>query len=256
MSTKTKKDPLEPFSDLVLDRMQPILTQWAKTSGVTDAEVSGLSHSKPNIQEKKRSSSSYEQYWEQWLRILIELYPSLETLDHSAVYLPNFPRKQNYRFHKINEATWLRYHTEMHLHEVYVLYNRLITFIKKVQRLAKQHKDTSGETTAQELHRSVQRTFDAIVSARGSHVHTKRFSDSDLYELEGLILLTSTGKMKKFRPARRIKTFLTVAKLEKQLKKNNKDIKLVCSVVSEKMTPIIKRHEPKQPKKTKRRIRK
>ena len=119
-------------------------------------------------------------------------------MSHSLVYLANFPATRAFRFHRLSEADWLRYHIETYLQETYVFYSRLNRLLRKLEKRAIACSDKSGVASVRNMKNAVSAAFATVVKTRGGHVHQYRF-DAELRDLDCVVLLTRSGELRKFR---------------------------------------------------------
>jgi len=84
---------------------------------------------------------------------------------------------------------YLSYHISFYLQEVYILKERMKKYAKKIMRLRRNRDlvvNSSKYTKAIDV---VEQSLSPIVSARGSHVHDRPFSDEDMRMLGGYSFL-------------------------------------------------------------------
>ncbi len=127
----------------------------------------------------------------------------MNRLDQALAYLSHYPASRTFRFHGLSEASWLRYHIEVHLQETYVLSERLGRFLRKAEKAAINARDKAGVSSVTKLKRALDAFLKSVVATRSSHVHEHRFQDDELKNLDTLVLLTSAGKMRSLRGLRR-----------------------------------------------------
>lgn len=144
------------------------------------------------------------------------------------MYLSHYPGSRTFRFHRLSEANWLRYHIKAYLQETYIPFQRLSRFLRKVQKVAIDARDKGGVSSAKKLKTSLEASFKSVVGIRGRHVHEYRFQDDELKNLDTLVLLTSAGKMGSLRGFRRIQYVKALIKWREQLRKNNKATQILC----------------------------
>lgn len=193
---------------------------------------------------KKPEPSANERYWIGWMQEFSEINSSIERLNQSLVYLTHFPATKAFRFHKLSEADWLRYHIEVYVQEVYILYSRLTRFLRKVEKTATASRDRDGLTSAKQMQRTVYATLDPIVKTRRRHVHEYRFEDTALQNLDSLVLITRDGTLRQLRFFRKLKYLSALEKWRKQLLHNNTELQKLCVILFEDATKILVRNEP------------
>ena len=121
-----------------------------------------------------------------------EILDSIYAIDNILLFIKDFPyEKQN-----ISRVQYLRYHIENYLNELYILKNRLISYLKIIERAYKKTDNYSHiETTFKLVYSFISRAFKAYTEIRGLHVHHKRYSDYEISRLS-LIELLSRGNSK------------------------------------------------------------
>jgi hypothetical protein len=117
-----------------------------------------------------------------------EIVNSWESLVNIPIYLSSFPFKKN----GIKFSSYLRYHVENHLHEIYVLKERLISYINIIMKKYKQSLFFQDKIPILKLlDQSVISTLEPIINSRGRHVHQERFEDQRIERLSTIELLMS-----------------------------------------------------------------
>ncbi len=128
-------------------------------------------------------------------RPMSEILSSLEAIENMAIYARSFPYKRQ----GVSRATYLKYHVENYLNELYLLKNRLIAYLKLIERSYKRS-DISEHVTATiyPLNKVVSKVLKDYIEVRGAHVHQHRYSDDDFDRLSTLELLSRGGGKDKF----------------------------------------------------------
>jgi hypothetical protein len=112
------------------------------------------------------------------------------TLKDIEFYIRRFP----YDVSKISKHRHLQFLVEAYLNEIYILEQRLLTFLTFIDR---QHKGDPRlpqiKAKCKPLRKGVQTSFEELVGTRGSHVHQVRFSDRQLNRLAAFELLGLPG---------------------------------------------------------------
>jgi hypothetical protein len=192
--------------------------------------------------------SASERYWLRWFQDGAEIDSSRRRLDQALAYLSHCPPSRGLRFHGLSEADWLRYHIEVYLQEIYILFERLKHLLRGVEKVAVRGLDREGLGSIKKLRKALDGTLSAFVAARGSHVHERRFQDDELKNLDTLVLLTGAGKMRQFRAFRKSQYISVLRKWQKQLLDNYKVILVLCTMIFQETTPILARNEPRPSK--------
>ena len=114
---------------------------------------------------------------------IAESYGSLLSI---RAYINSFP----FRNSSISRVSYLRYHIENYLNEIYVLKERLVSFLKVISRAYKSSPEYPAIFKITESLRSLtEESFKPYVKVRGSHIHQYRYNDSDVSRLSSLDLL-------------------------------------------------------------------
>ena len=138
-----------------------------------------------------RKNPSPEQTFLNFLRSHFgEISDSLTHLETVGLFLRRYSQAAS----KVEPATYVRYHVEAYLHEIYLLYNRLTAFLTWLKRAYRKHPAQSAITKiVAELGKVTHESFAGIVETRGGHVHQSRFEDAALRRLSLLDLLSKSG---------------------------------------------------------------
>jgi hypothetical protein len=122
-------------------------------------------------------------------RGISEIYTTFNNLENIEIYARRFP----YRSLGISRLDYLKYHIENYLNEIYTLKERLIAYSKTVSR-AYRKSDNAQEIQVNLSNASkyVSSALSKIVETRGAHVHSFRYSDSEIDRLSTLELLSKT----------------------------------------------------------------
>jgi hypothetical protein len=115
-----------------------------------------------------------------------EIYNSYYSLLDIEVYLHRFP----YHKTRVSKTRYLAYHMENYLNEVYILKVRLISYCTIVDRLYRKDQYLKDlKKTMKSLSDIVQKSLKGVIDARGTHVHSTRFTDENLDRLTTLELI-------------------------------------------------------------------
>jgi hypothetical protein len=146
-----KKPPKEYYSlfNVAHERITPMLLLRARTRPDLLNPVFGLPP-REDIPAGPEPSAN-EQYWVEWFYQFVEINASIERLGQALVYLSHYPRSPVFRFHRLSEASWRRYHIKSYLQETYILSERLGGFLRKVERAANRAGDATGGASARKL---------------------------------------------------------------------------------------------------------
>jgi len=125
-----------------------------------------------------------------------EILNSIEAIENISVFIRSFPyKKQN-----ISRVHYLKYHIENYLNELYILRNRLISYLKIIERAYRKSNNYSHiERTLKPVYNFISSAFKGYTEIRGIHVHQNRYSDDDISRLSSLELLSrGDSKQEKF----------------------------------------------------------
>jgi hypothetical protein len=172
--------------------------------------------------------------------VMFEIETSVQNLLDTEIYIRRFPFTKT----RVTKVRYLRYVFVNYLSEVYLLKQRLKSFLKLVDDLyANGNKRKEVRKVTQPLFQLVAMAFENIVTARSLHVHKEIYSDK---QLDKLGILESISKHDKenenqfswlgyfgwqYREIRSQKT--------KQIKEMNQEIERVLDHFFSKLHPIV-----------------
>jgi hypothetical protein len=136
-------------------------------------------------------------------------------------------------------ADELSYHVEKHLEDVYIVKNRIISFLRVLQKRLRGKDFVDLAKKVSDCEALVERGFEEIIRIRGSHVHVERFAGTDIKRLATLDLLVLAGKMEELREFRQTVLASAVEEWGKAIKANNDAIENLIDRVFDDLTPII-----------------
>lgn len=126
------------------------------------------------------------QYFWKLFKSYTEITKTLETLDNISVFIRRFPFARS----KVSPESYLQFHIEAYLSEVYILRERSNSLVKLVERQFKRDPHlTNVNEVCQQILNLTQQTLGPVVDVRSNHVHKVRFQDDDISRLETLNLL-------------------------------------------------------------------
>jgi hypothetical protein len=112
---------------------------------------------------------------------------TMEVLEHISVYIRYFPYKKQ----GISPLSYLHYHIGNYLNELYILKNRLISYLNILKKAyAKTERNKNVTEIMRPLLSAVSDTFDPRTNVRAHHIHEYRISNQDLDRLGTLYLLS------------------------------------------------------------------
>ncbi len=132
-------------------------------------------------------------------RPMSEIIKTIEAIENISVYIKTFP----YRKYQISNLSYLQYHVENYLNEVYILKNRLISYLNILEKsYGKSEIKNEIPKTVKPLYTQISTAFKGYVNVRGSHVHELRFSNKEFDRLSTLELFSrskdSFGNISRF----------------------------------------------------------
>ena len=116
-----------------------------------------------------------------------EILNAVWAIENIAIYIRSFPYKKQ----GVSQVSYLQYHIENYLNELYILQARLISYLnilKKVYKKSDQAKEVNKAINP--LYNIIKKAFSGYVTLRGAHVHEKRYSDEDIKRLSSLDVLS------------------------------------------------------------------
>jgi hypothetical protein len=109
-----------------------------------------------------------------------ELVTSLLCMKDIEVYIKRFP----YRDSGVSNLRYLKYHIESHLNEIYLFQERIEAFMDFMQkRYRKSLINAQMNSMAEKVLAMTKDSLHDVVSIRGTHVHSRRFTNNDFDRL-------------------------------------------------------------------------
>jgi len=176
------------------------------------------------VKGKARPLNSKSKYWIENFRYYSEIISSFERLFQAYVYLCKYPNYRYYNFYRINEFSWIRYHIEFYLQENYILRERTIKWIERVEEIAKRKSNEELKNRIIKIKRISDKAFKRISRIRGTHVHELRFEPKDYEGIDALNLFISKGKLKELIPLRNLRLTKITLDWKEQIIENNKSL--------------------------------
>jgi len=119
---------------------------------------------------------------------LSEIMNNLEAIENISIYSGSFP----YKRHGVSRISYLRYNIENYLNELYILKNRMIDYLKIIERsYRKCNRVEEIKKTLKPLYVLVSSALEGYVNVRGAHVHKNRYTDSEIDRLVELELFSN-----------------------------------------------------------------
>ena len=170
----------------------------------------------------------------------MEIVRSYERLQDIYFYAGRFP----YGSSRASPERYLRYHIENYFAEVYVLRERLLAYLKIIERLYRREKDFSAlKTSCDDLAHVISKGLEGLVDARGQHVHQRRLSDGELGRLYTIEFFAKMGEDDEF--ARNMRTHFKIehrkvkAHWKQKLKQGNDGLALLLDMVFSNLYPFM-----------------
>jgi hypothetical protein len=138
-----------------------------------------VTSSKPSRKEKFLANKIF--------RPMGEIIKTIEAIENIGTYLRSFPYKKQ----GISPLSYLQYHVENYMNEIYILKTRLIAYLdilKKSYGKSDQANEVLNKITP--LYSVVSDALKPYSVVRGAHVHELRYSDQELSRLATLDLLS------------------------------------------------------------------
>lgn len=190
---KHTKTYFEMILGVTQEIMKPMLDEKNEDSqNVMMNSILGLEGPK----SLERSSSPHEYFVANKLfRPFSEIMQATESIRNIAIYARSFPYKRQ----GVSRATYLKYHVENYLNELYLLKNRLIAYLTLIDKSYRKSDIAEHVSkTIAPLYTVVSDTLKNYIDVRGAHVHKHRYSDDDFDRLSTLELLTLGGREDEF----------------------------------------------------------
>lgn len=187
-----RSDPrIKIFTEAILDVASPIIIGVAE-SGKSDMAAGQnmlnllYGESDKNVKVKPAQLSPEEKLLVRFFYANTEIHNAIERLKDCETYISRFPFQKT----RVTRPAYLRFIVEGQLHEIYLLKERLVSFVKLVKKAYR--KDRSGQqidAVTSALIKVIEQSFESAVSVRGSHVHKRRYDNSEIERLELIDLL-------------------------------------------------------------------
>lgn len=157
--------------------------------GLGEAIINVVRRSGPTVISKKTTRRD-KFIANKIFRPMGEILRAMWAIENIAIYVRAFPHKKQ----SVSPLSYLRYHVENYLNEIYILNTRLISYLNALEKAyskSEQGREISKKLTP--LYSIVSDVFKPYTKARGSHVHVARFSDEEIDRLSTLDLLSKAG---------------------------------------------------------------
>lgn len=127
-----------------------------------------------------RQLNPYENLFIKLFTGFFEIEKSVKNLHNTLIYIRRFPFSKT----RIERSTYLRYHYENYLNELYILQKRMqgfLTIISRLYRLDPNGGNITRITVA--IFNNFSEAMSRLIKARGIHVHKERYSDPEFDHL-------------------------------------------------------------------------
>ena len=171
----------EQFSSFLMDETREIIKKDIEKHSEDIVEMIKnrmLNTEGPRALEKELSKSE---------KIFAKIFSGFEEIDFSIQalkdiekYISTFP----YKSKKITKYRYIRYHTENYFNEMYILKERLFSYLTIIERVCRKKDSSFNNSKLIELREIVNNNLKNIINIRGQHVHKYRLEDNKLESLK------------------------------------------------------------------------
>jgi hypothetical protein len=164
----------------ILNVLQPLLADFVNSieGKETAKDFGNYLINGETIPRKSRSYTKLDIYKNELFSGFMEIYNSFQALRDIEIIVSGLTTRQS----KISKTRLFSYHIHNYLNENYILEKRLEQFPVKFLRSSKRW-DKSTRQLSEKLNEMIFATFKNINTIRGKHVHSTRYSDSELDRL-------------------------------------------------------------------------
>jgi predicted RNA-binding protein with RPS1 domain len=129
-----------------------------------------------------RSPRRSEGFRVKMLTLMVEVNASVAMLEDIPIYLRRFPFSK----YQISKLNYLRHHVEFFLNQIYILQERIIKYLKFIEKSYNKAETKHVSETASKLIKDVCDCLKSPTSIRGTHVHVEQYDEPALHRLEVL----------------------------------------------------------------------
>jgi hypothetical protein len=179
-------DILDKMSSIVMPKLESHKKELS--SSIWNTILSGI----PHKGVRRDGFSEEEQAITKLFWGYSEISNSFERLKDIEFYINKFPySNKTAEKHGITKENYLRFVVEAYLHEMYILQERLKSYLNVIRKLHK-HSNSSESISlkVEKIKAIVILSLGNIIKSRGRHVHVFRFEDSDIAWLSTSKILT------------------------------------------------------------------
>jgi hypothetical protein len=186
---------LEQFQTALMNDGLPEMVRWLKSKRkakllIDEVHKHIFDLGPPTPPGKRTGRKNHHQLLTYYVS---EIQMTIDTMRDIEIYMKQFP----YPEAKVAKHRHLQFHVEAFLNEFYILQERLLRFLKFIER---QHKRDprldSIEAACKALNEWVIESMRKGIEMRGNHVHKWRLSNNDIDRLVGISLYTKMPNKK------------------------------------------------------------
>ena len=236
----TKAKGFDEFQRCILtamgEELRPLLKQdWKPLGKVIQNHLLGL----PGPTELNTPRTARQLHVGKIFSGFIEIVKSVETLQLIVTCIGRSPSRSL----SVSQDRYLQFFYEAHLHELYVLQQRLCRYLKTIERQFRRSIQLPEiKKRSEPVSKFVIQALENVVKVRGSHVHVARAYDKNIARLGTMTLLTK-GSDKSFKLAIEVLLRDEARKIRKQWKSkvadNNTAIEKLLDAYFEALHPLI-----------------
>ncbi len=232
------------FVEGTLDAAVPLISTVKPTDQINDSIWKKLV-GEPSEYPKPKAISPEEQHVMKLFWVFTEIHSCIERLKDCETYVNRFPFGRT----RVSRASYLQFVVEGHLHEIYVLRERLEKLAKVVARSFKRDRNAKRIARAADvLVEFVTQALSGFTNVRGVHVHQWRYTHQDIERLQ-LIATLRTPKRSPFaRSLLRLEgvaTAETHSRLRKQSRIWNRMVSEIVEEFFKHLNPMVLREDGK-----------
>lgn len=180
------------FSSAMLDAITPIISRsTAQEREDVGARLMATLHGRSfaSIEGRAPKLSRDEHFATRMFRSFNEVHTCTERLKDFETYISRFPFSAT----RVTRSAYLQLIVEGHLHELYILRERLCSWLKQIARSYKSDaRSLEISRTTIRLDSLVKASLEPLMQVRGSHVHEWRYDNPDIGRLQLIDILAKS----------------------------------------------------------------